>query len=440
MEYLPRLNDSLGLRTPIAAARTRRDFRTPMPMSPDAGAYDVAVIGGGIVGAATAFALTERRDVSVILLEAEDRLASHQSGRNSGVVHSGLYYKPGSWRARLCVEGRGLLYGFCEQHGVAHERCGKLVVATRESELPALEDLERRGRENGLRGLRRLRPEEIREYEPHAAGRAGLYVADTGIVDFPAVAEAMARRVRDAGGVIWTGARLTRFRRAGAEMMLETLRGGVRCRNLIGCAGLHSDRVARLCGVEPGVRIVPFRGEYYELVPDRAALVRHLIYPVPDARFPFLGVHFTRMIGGDVEAGPNAVLAFKREGYDRASFSLADTSETLAYPGFWRLAIKHWRYGASEWRRSLSKRAFVGALRRLVPELSEDDVRPGRAGVRAMALERDGSFADDFRIVEGERMIHVLNAPSPAATASISIGRWIAGRAAERFDLARRPA
>jgi len=398
--------------------------------------YDVAVIGGGIVGMATAMAITTRARASLVVLEAEAKLAAHQTGNNSGVIHSGLYYKPGSLKATNCVEGREELYRFCERHAIAHERCGKLVVATSAAEIPALDELERRGRGNGLQGLRRLGAAEIREREPAVTGIAGLHVRDTGIVDYVKVTEAFASLVLAAGGEVRTGARVKGVAREPGGLVLQTAGGEVRARALINCAGLHSDRVARMAGVEPGLTIVPFRGEYYKLVPARHHLVRNLIYPVPDPRFPFLGVHFTRMIHGGVEAGPNAVLAFKREGYRRSSFSLGDSAELLRYPGFWRMAFRYWRKGMGEMYRSASTRAFVRALQRLIPELTEADVEPGGAGVRAQALEPDGALVDDFRIVEAERMIHVLNAPSPAATASISIGRTIADMAVRDFDLA----
>jgi (S)-2-hydroxyglutarate dehydrogenase len=407
---------------------------------------DVAVIGGGIVGLATAMALVDQTRASIVVLEAEDQLAAHQTGHNSGVIHSGLYYKPGSLKARNCVAGREALYRFCAGHGIAHERCGKVVVAVDERERPRLEELERRGRANGLQGLRRLGPQELREHEPHARGVAGLFVPDTGIVDYTAVTEAYAGRVRDAGGRIVTRARVTACRRdaspggATADLVVETAQGVLRCGALVNCAGLHSDHVARLCGVEPGVRIVPFRGEYYDLVPQRQGLVRNLVYPVPDPAFPFLGVHFTRMVRGGVEAGPNAVLALRREGYGRADFSLRDTAELLAYAGFWRMGLRHWRMGLHESWRSTSTGAFVAALRRLVPEITRADVVRAGAGVRAQALGPDGRLCDDFLIVEADRMVHVLNAPSPAATASITIGRAIAARAAERFGLTQREA
>jgi L-2-hydroxyglutarate oxidase len=397
--------------------------------------FDVGIIGGGIVGTATAMAITGASRARVVVLEAEPALAAHQTGHNSGVIHSGLYYKPGSLKARNCVTGREEMYRFCAEHGIPHDRCGKLVVATRPDELPALDELERRGRANGLQHLRRLRGEELAGLEPAVRGIAGLHVGETGIVDYTRVTEAFAAEVRQAGGEVWTRARVRRVARQAGGLALETDRGRVDCRFLVNCAGLYSDRVARVCGVEPGITIMPFRGEYYELRPERRHLVRNLIYPVPDPRFPFLGVHFTRMIAGGVEAGPNAVLAFKREGYTRTSFSPADTARLAIFPGFWRMAARHWRMGMAEMYRSFSKPAFVAALRRLVPELTAADVHPSGTGVRAQALAPDGQLLDDFRIVEADRMIHVLNAPSPAATASISIGRTIAEAAGRHFQL-----
>jgi L-2-hydroxyglutarate oxidase len=302
--------------------------------------WDVAIIGGGIVGTATGMALVGRGGLRVVVLEAESALAAHQTGHNSGVIHSGLYYKPGSLKARNSVEGRKALYRFCAEHGVPHDRCGKLVVATRPSEIPALDELERRGRANGLEGLRRLRGEELQDYEPAVRGMAGLHVPETGIVDYTRVTQAFAGIVAASGGEVRTGARVFGVARRSGSLVLDTTAGAVESRALINCAGLQSDRVARLCGVEPGVRIVPFRGEYYEIVPGRQALVRNLIYPVPDPRFPFLGVHFTRMIGGGVEAGPNAVLAFRREGYTRTSFSVRDSLDMFGYAGFWRMAAR----------------------------------------------------------------------------------------------------
>ncbi len=397
--------------------------------------YDIAVIGGGIVGMATAMALSLRYHLSLVVLEAEDRLAAHQTGNNSGVIHSGLYYKPGSLKARTCVIGREALYRFCQEHEIPHEQCGKIVVATAEHEFPEMNELARRGTANGIEGIRTLRAEEIKEYEPHAVGRAGLLVPGTGIVDFVAVTNAFADVARNAGAEILTEARVTGYERRPDAMVLTTARGDVQCRRLINTAGLQCDRVARLCGVDPGIRIVPFRGEYYELVPERRHLIKNLIYPVPDPRFPFLGVHFTRLINGGIEAGPNAVLALKRAGYSWTSISVRDALGTALYGGFWRMALKYWKTGFGEVYRSFSKRAFVRALRRLVPELARADVKRSGAGVRAQAVDPAGTLLDDFHIVETEGQIHVLNAPSPAATASIAIGEAIAGMAQKSFEL-----
>ena len=397
--------------------------------------YDIAIIGGGIVGMATAMALTARWPLDLIVLEAEDRLAAHQTGHNSGVIHSGLYYKPGSLKAQNCVAGRQAMYRFCEEHNIPHDRCGKLVVATQASEIPLLEKLEERGRANNLQGVRRLKAEELKEYEPHVAGVAGLLVPETGIVDYTAVTQKYGELVQQRGGTIQTKTRLLGCQAEANELRLSTTQGEIRTRYLINCGGLQSDRVAHLCGVDPGLKIVPFRGEYYELIPERQHLVNNLIYPVPDPQFPFLGVHFTRMIHGGVEAGPNAVLAFKREGYQKTSFSPGDAWEIATYPGFWHLAAKHWRMSLGEFHRSFSKHAFVTALQKLLPELQLNDIHPAGAGVRAQALEPNGFLVDDFRIVEAARMIHVLNAPSPAATASISIGQTIADMAEKQFRL-----
>jgi L-2-hydroxyglutarate oxidase len=395
--------------------------------------WDVTVVGGGIVGLAAARAIQARRGAPVLVLEAEERLATHQTDHNSGVIHSGLYYRPESLKARNCVEGREALYRYCEAKGLAHEKCGKLVVATSPEQLARLDELERRGRANGLHGLRRLGPEEMREREPHVGGVGALLVPQTGIVDFAEIARAMARDIEEGGGEIRTAWRLRAVRRDGAAFVLESGSGSVAARHLVNCAGLQSDRVARLCGLRPDLRIVPFRGEYHKLVPAREHLVRHLIYPVPDPRFPFLGVHFTRLVRGGVEAGPNALPALKREGYGRLSLSPRDAWSTLSYGGFWRLAAGHWETGLAEAWRSLSRRALVRALRALVPDLRTSDLRRHGAGVRAQAVARDGTLIDDFHILEAERMLHVLNAPSPAATASLSIGRALAQRAERVF-------
>jgi L-2-hydroxyglutarate oxidase len=336
---------------------------------------------------------------------------------------------------RLCVAGREALLRFCAEHALPHARCGKVVVATRDAERPMLDELERRGRANGLTGLARLGPAGIREHEPHAAGLEGLWVPETGIVDFAAVAEAFAAEVRAAGGAVRTGARVTAARRDGAGWVLETPAGAVRARALVTCAGLQSDRLARRCGAVPGVSIVPFRGEYMALAPAAEHLVRGLVYPVPDPRFPFLGVHLTRLVRGGVEAGPNAVLALAREGYRRRDVSARDLAALFADRGFWRMAARHAATGLAEVWRSHSRTAFVAALRRLVPALGEADVTPAGAGVRAQALAPDGRLVDDFHIVEAPGALHVLNAPSPAATASIAIGEHIARIAAGRFEL-----
>jgi L-2-hydroxyglutarate oxidase len=385
---------------------------------------DVLIVGGGIVGLGTGLALAPRASVTVV--EAERDIALHQTGHNSGVIHSGLYYKPGSAKARNCAEGRELMYRFCEENGIPHERCGKLVVATDPNELRALEELERRGLANGLRGLHRLSATELREVEPHVAGVAGLRVPETGIVNYKAVAAVYARKIAAAGGEVRTEASFLACKREPGALVAETTAGPIRAKLLINCAGLYSDRVARKCGVEPGVRIVPFRGEYYELKPRAEHLCRHLIYPVPDARLPFLGVHFTRMIGGGVECGPNAVLAFRRAGYHLSDVSARDLWELATFGGFWKMARRFWRVGMHEMYRSLSRRAFWHSLQKLIPEVSFHDIVPAGAGVRAQAVAPDGKLVDDFFIRQAERMIHVLNAPSPAATASISIGRSIA--------------
>lgn len=399
-----------------------------------AGEREVVVIGGGIVGLATALALLRERPRALVVLEAEHRLAAHQTGHNSGVIHAGLYYRPGSLKAGLCLEGREALVRFCEERGVPYERCGKLVVATRREELSALAELEHRGRANGLRSVRRVTPEEIREREPHAAGLAGLLVEETGIVDFTRVSHAMAQAIEELGGEIHTASRVRRVTRTSDGLVVTTGASELRCRNLVNCAGLHSDRVARLCALDPGVRIMPFRGEYFHLREGSRHFVRGLLYPVPDPRLPFLGVHFTRTIHGAVEAGPNAVLALARDGYRWSRVSGRDCIEMLAAPHFWRMARRHWRSGLEETRRSLSRAAFVRSLRALVPDIRESDLTPGGAGVRAQAVAPDGRLVDDFHFVEAPGMLHVLNAPSPAATASLAIGRAIVERSRRVFQ------
>jgi L-2-hydroxyglutarate oxidase len=393
---------------------------------------DAVVVGGGIVGLATAMAILDARPATrMVVLEKEPEVAAHQTGRNSGVIHAGLYYKPGSLKARLCAEGRSLLERFCEANGVTWERCGKLVVATTAEEVPRLDELERRGQANGLAGVTRIGPEALREYEPHAAGVAALHVAETGIVDYREVAQAYRRSLEKRGAAVVTGARVTGIERRGSRVIVESTADAVEAGVLVGCAGLGSDRLARMAGLDVDVRIVPFRGEYWMLSPERSSLVRNLIYPVPDPAFPFLGVHFTRRIGAarSIEAGPNAVLALKREGYTKTSFDLGDAWGIATWPGFWRMAAKHWRAGMGEQWRSFSRAAFARACAALVPAITEGDLAPGGAGVRAQALTRSGALVDDFAFAEGERMVHVLNAPSPAATASLAIGAEIARRA-----------
>ncbi len=397
--------------------------------------FDVAIIGGGIVGCAAAMTLSERAGAKTIVIEAEDRVAAHQTGNNSGVIHSGLYYRPGSLKAENCVRGREAMYRFCEANDLPVERCGKIVVATRPEELPALDALAEKGRRNGLSGLRRLSSNEIEAFEPNVRGIAGLHVPETGIVDYLAVCEAFARKTEALGGEVRLGTRFLSCVRESDALVLETTRGLVRARFLINCGGLQSDRIARRCGAEPTLRIVPFRGEYYRIRDDRSHLIRNLVYPVPDPRFPFLGVHFTRMVKGGVEAGPNAVPALKREGYRRRDISLRDMASYLFYGGFWKMVFRFGGVGLGEAYRSWSKRAFVRALRKLMPSLNGDDIYRGGAGVRAQALAPSGKLLDDFRIVTADRMIHVLNAPSPAATASLSIAAHIASLAADAFGV-----
>jgi L-2-hydroxyglutarate oxidase LhgO len=398
---------------------------------------DLVIVGGGIVGLATALALTEAHPrLRLILLEKEPQIAGHQTGHNSGVIHSGIYYKPGSLKARTCVEGARRMKQFCDTHGIKWEGCGKVIVATDEAELPRLQSIYERGQANGLAGLKLLSAEEVREHEPHCRAVRAIHVPETGIVDYVAVAGKMAELIQQRGARILTGARVMAVRRQGGGLALETAQGAVEARHLVNCGGLHSDRVAALMGVRPEVRIIPFRGEYYMLRAPRRSLVRSLIYPVPDPEFPFLGVHFTRTIHGDVEAGPNAVLAFAREGYSLGTVRPGEFLGTLGYSGFWHMARKYWRVGAYEMYRSASKAAFVRSLQKLVPEIASADLERGGAGVRAQAVGADGSLVDDFKISVTGGAVHVVNAPSPGATASLAIGRHIASVAAKTFGLA----
>lgn len=390
---------------------------------------DLLVVGGGIVGLATAYqALQARPGTAVMVVDKEPRIASHQTGRNSGVIHSGVYYPPGSTKARLCTAGRAELVEFCQRHAIAFEMTGKVIVAATLGEVASLSELRRRGERNGVR-VSRIGPEGLAEVEPAARGVAALHVADAGIVDFPAVAETLAAQITRAGGVVRTGVRVHALRPQGTGVAVETDGGTLRAGRVVNCAGLHADRLARSSGVRSPVSIVPFRGEYYVLADDRRDLCRGLIYPVPDPRYPFLGVHLTRTIHGEVLAGPNAVLALSREGYRWSAVEPADVLSLVSDPGLWRLVARHWRTGLAELRRSLSREAFARSLRVLVPAVTAADLRPARAGVRAQALRRDGSLVQDFEIVQVQRCVHVLNAPSPAATSALAIGQEVAGRA-----------
>ncbi|MBI3615660.1 MAG: L-2-hydroxyglutarate oxidase [Candidatus Omnitrophica bacterium] len=398
--------------------------------------YDITVVGGGIVGLATGFALTGRhpgRRIAVI--EKESSWGFHQTGHSSGVIHSGVYYRPGSLKASLCVKGARALMAFCDEHRIPYQKCGKVIVATCPEELPRLEELHRRGRANGVANLSLISPERLRELEPHASGIRALHVPSTAIVDFRRVASALAQEIRTRGGSITLSAELRRIRRDGGAFLLETSQGEIQTRAWINCGGLQADRLTRMGGSSPALRIVPFRGEYYELVESRRRLVTGLIYPVPDPRFPFLGVHFTKRIDNNIEAGPNAVLSLKREGYRKTDWSLSDILEIIRFPGFWRMSARYWKTGLWELTRSISKPMFVKDLQRLVPEIRSEDLVPAEAGVRAQAVDPSGSLLDDFQLVESEGSLHVVNAPSPAATASLAIGEYLAQSAARHFGL-----
>jgi L-2-hydroxyglutarate oxidase len=400
--------------------------------------FDVAVVGGGIVGAATAYRLQQAfPSLKLVLLEKMPALADHQTGNNSGVIHSGIYYKPGSLKATNCVQGRRELVEFAREHKIAHDVCGKIIVATDAEEVPRLEGIYQRGLENGIEGLSKIGPNEIRDIEPHCQGLAAVRVGCTGIIDFRGATETMA----DLVGKIQPESRISLntellgITHEGSVQHLHTNKGQFTARFTVFCAGLQSDRLAKKDGLNPDMRIVGFRGDYYELSPQGAHKVKHLIYPVPNPAFPFLGVHFTRMALGGVECGPNAVFTFKREGYGKTDFNLADTADALSYAGTWKLFAKHCRFGLDEYRRAFSKRRFLKTLQRLIPDLSMEDLAPGRAGVRAMALGPDGEMLDDFVLDYGHNSIHVLNAPSPAATAALAIGSQIRDMASERFKL-----
>ncbi|MGE5102618.1 MAG: L-2-hydroxyglutarate oxidase [Deltaproteobacteria bacterium] len=400
------------------------------PTEATSGGGATVVVGGGIIGLATAYKLLKAGRRRVLVLEKEAMVARHQSGHNSGVLHAGLYYTPGSLKARLAVDGIRQMKAFCRQFGVPHEVCGKLVVATSDDELPRLEELLRRGLANGLAGLRMLSPAEAREREPHVHCVAAVLVPEEGIVDYTAVCDTLVDRIVELGGEVRTNAAVQTIASSGGEWIVTTPSEEVRASYLINCAGLHCDRVARLADESLDLRIVPFRGEYFKLRPERRSLVRHLVYPVPDPAFPFLGVHFTRMIGGDVEAGPNAVLALAREGYHALNVNFRDALDALLFPGLWRFLRRYPAMVGFELRRSLSRRLFCASLQRLVPELQLDDLSPGGSGVRAQALARDGTLVQDFVIRQSPNALHLLNAPSPGATASLAIADVLVSRLA----------
>jgi L-2-hydroxyglutarate oxidase len=400
--------------------------------------FDVCIIGGGIVGLATAYHLVMAYPkVRLGVLEKEASLAMHQTGHNSGVIHSGLYYKPGSLKAEMCTRGRRALVEFAEAHNIPHEICGKIVVATESRELPRLEALYKRGQANGIEGLEKITSARITELEPHFSGLAGLHVPCTGIIDFVKVAHAFADSVHQthADNKVLCSHQVTGIERHDFSMTLRTSQGPVKCQYVINCAGLQSDRMARLDGIATNTRIVPFRGEYYDLTTEATSRVRNLVYPVPDPKFPFLGVHFTRTIDGLVDCGPNAVLAFEREGYSKTAFSFKDTWETLTFPGTLKLFARNLRYGLDEYARSMSKALFLKQLQRLMPTLEASDIVPGKIGIRAQAVSRNGTPVDDFKVETRPRTIHVLNAPSPAATACLAIGEHLSQLAGEQFGL-----
>ena len=396
--------------------------------------FDLAIIGGGIVGLATAYRFQQRfPSRSVVVLEKESSLAQHQTGHNSGVLHTGLYYPPGSLKATNCREGKLAMEAFCREEQIDFELCGKVVVAVDESELPALERIYQRGQANGVR-CSLIDPDRLAELEPHAAGIRAIWVPDAGIIDYSEVCTRLGERLQEKGATIELGARVIEMRQTAQGVLLVTPSLKIQAQHVVNCAGLQCDRVAKLGGWQPTAQIIPFRGEYFQLRAESHSLVRNLIYPVPDPSFPFLGVHFTRTTGGQIECGPNAVLAFAREGYTKSTINLGDLFEVLTYPGFLKLSAKYWRIGTTEMWRSFSKRAFVRALQRLLPDISPEDLQSAPAGVRAQAIDPDGNLVDDFLIESSERVINLLNAPSPAATASLEISKQIVEVLADRFD------
>lgn len=395
---------------------------------------DVVIIGGGIVGLATAHQLlTKNPSLKLLLIEKEAELCKHQTGNNSGVIHSGLYYKPGSLKATNCINGYNMLINFCKEEGIEYDLCGKVVVATDDHQKPLLENLYQRGLENGLDKISKISVEELKEIEPHVNGIAAINVPYTGIIDYVAVAERYADKIREKGGDIRLGEKVLGVAENGEQTIIKTDKGEHECSLMINCAGLYSDKIARKTTDNIDLKIIPFRGEYFKLKPEKEYLVKHLIYPVPDPNFPFLGVHFTRMMKGGIEAGPNAVLAFRREGYKKSQVNVPELMETLMWPGFQKVASKYWKTGFGELYRSFSKSAFTKALQKLIPEIQEDDLVDGGAGVRAQACDKKGGLLDDFAIIETNSAINVCNAPSPAATSSLSIGKTVAELALKRF-------
>lgn len=396
--------------------------------------YDLIIVGGGIVGLATAYqSLLKNPSLKLALIEKEDRLCKHQTGNNSGVIHSGLYYKPGSLKALNCINGYNMLLDFCNKEDIPYELCGKVVVATDDFQKPLLENLYNRGLENGLDKIEKISIEQLKEIEPHVNGIAALNVPYTGIIDYVAVAEKYGEKIRAAGGEIFLGEKVIDIKEEGGKSIIETSKQTLEASLVVNCGGLYSDRLARKTSDDVDLKIIPFRGEYFKLVPEKEYLVKHLIYPVPDPNFPFLGVHYTRMINGGIEAGPNAVLAFRREGYKKSQIHAGELLETLMWPGFQKVAMKYWRTGFGEMYRSFSKAAFTKALQKLIPEIQEDDLVDGGAGVRAQACDRKGGLLDDFSIIEAKHAINVCNAPSPAATSSLAIGDTVSDLVLKRF-------
>ena len=397
--------------------------------------YDFAVVGGGIVGLSTGMAIYERfPNAKVVIIEKESVVAEHQTGHNSGVIHSGIYYKPGSFKARFARQGSKSMTEFCQTYGIDHDICGKVIVATKQEELSLLENLYQRGRQNEL-AIQKIGRDELKEIEPHVNGLGAIRVPQAGIVNYKQVSEKFAEIIQKHGGEIHLNTRVEKMHEESDRVIIETNRGTLKASMVINCAGLHSDRVAAAAGYKTDMKILPFRGEYFKLVPEKRHLVKHLIYPVPNPKFPFLGVHFTRMISGEVDAGPNAVLSFKREGYKKTDFNAKDLIESLSFPGLWKMAGKFAKEGLDEYVRSFSKKQFTKSLQELIPEIQEADLIPAPAGVRAQALKRDGNMVDDFHIIMGKRTIHVCNAPSPAATASIEIGKEVVNRIPEQLNI-----